>query len=49
MELQLKEVLKHASYSKLSVDLERKEIRGPVGLALDSVGWTLRKLFTVRK
>lgn len=48
MELGLKQVMKHSKYSKLSVELDRKRIRGPIGLALDSWSWTHRKLFTIR-
>lgn len=48
MELGVKQMMKHAKYSKLSVDLDRKRIRGPIGLASAGWGWSWRKLFTIR-
>ncbi len=45
----IRELAKFSHYSKLEISLSQKTIRGPVGLAIDGLGWTWGKLFTIRE
>ena len=45
----IRQLGKFAKFSKLSISLSQKTIRGPVGASLDGVSWTWRKLFTIRE
>ncbi len=40
---------KFADFSKISLELSRRSIRGPIGLVMDSFQWGISKLFTIRE
>ena len=49
MEAAIKEMQKLAHFSRLSVEINRSAIRGPLGALSQSLKWSLSKLFTIRK